>query len=99
MENIKRIHPPSFKAKVTLELVREDEKMSVVCSRYGIHPTQAGKWKQQFLSNAPQLFADKSSSELRVKDAVIDELYKQIGQLKVELDWLKKMTVRLQKKK
>lgn len=90
MGNIKRFHPASLKAKVALELVKEIDTVAVVCSRYGIHPTQAGKWKRQLLGNVENLFSEKPSNQLMEKDEIIDELYKQIGQLKVELDWLKK---------
>lgn len=90
MNNIKRVHPAPFKAKVALELIKEIESLTQVCSKYSIHPTQAKKWKQQLLANVENIFTVKPATELAVKDQIIDELYKQIGQLKVELDWLKK---------
>lgn len=90
MNNIKRVHPASFKAKVALEVIKEIESITQVCSKFSIHPTQAKKWKQQLLSNIENIFSSKPSTELKAKDEIIDELYKQIGQLKVELDWLKK---------
>ena len=90
MGNIKRHHPPSFKAKVAIEMIEGTETAAAICSRYGIHPTQASVWKQQALSGLEALFAGKSDHELKAKDELADELYKQIGQLKVELDWLKK---------
>jgi len=90
MGNIKRFHPASFKAKVALELIKEMENKSVICSKYGIHPTQAGRWKEEAVRGLEAVFSDKRANELRDKDEMIEELYKQIGQLKVELDWLKK---------
>ena len=90
MGNIKRFHPASFKARVALELLKEIETAAAICSKYGIHPTQAAVWKKQLLGGAENLFSDKPSNQLKEKDEIIDELYKQIGQLKVELDWLKK---------
>jgi transposase-like protein len=90
MEKIKRIHPASFKAKVALELIKGTDKLSEICSKHSIHPTQAGKWKQRVLENIANLFTEKHSNQLKQKDETIDELYRQIGQLKVELDWLKK---------
>ncbi len=90
MGNIKRSHPAAFKAKVALELIKETDTVASLCSRYAIHPTQAHQWKKQLLANAEVMFSDKPSTILREKEAIIDELYKQIGQLKVELDWLKK---------
>jgi transposase len=90
MNNIKRVHPASFKAKVALEVIKEIESITQVCSRYSIHPTQAKQWKQQLLGNVENIFSSRAGSELQAKNDIIDELYKQIGQLKVELDWLKK---------
>lgn len=90
MPNIKRSHSSGFKAKVALDLIREVDKMSAICSKYSIHPTQAGKWKQQALLGLEASFSGKTSDVIKAKDEVIEELYKQIGQLKVELDWLKK---------
>lgn len=90
MPNIKRNHSAGFKAKVALELIKEIDKISSICSKYSIHPTQAGKWKQQALSGLEASFTGKTTDIIKSKDETIDELYKQIGQLKVELDWLKK---------
>ena len=90
MNNIKRVHPASFKAKVALEVIKEIESITQVCSRYSIHPTQAKQWKQQLLANVENIYSGKPSQTIKAKDEMIDELYKQIGQLKVELDWLKK---------
>lgn len=90
MGNIKRLHPPTFKAKVALELIREAETMVAICSKYSIHPTQAGIWKQQALAGLATVFTDGYPKELKQKDQLIEELYRQVGQLKVELDWLKK---------
>ena len=90
MGNIKRSHPASFKAKVVLDLIRETDTLAALASKYAIHPTQARQWKMQLLNNLETLFSDKPSTALKEKDELISELYKQIGQLKVELDWLKK---------
>lgn len=90
MANIKRSHPASFKAKVALDLIKETDTLSAIASKYAIHPTQARQWKTQLLNNTEALFSEKPSNQLKEKDEIISELYRQIGQLKVELDWLKK---------
>jgi transposase-like protein len=92
MGNIKRKHLPAFKAKIALELLKETDTVSAICSRYAIHPTQAGMWKERALSGLELLFSAAPDLEAKRKDELIEELYKQIGQLKVELDWLKKKT-------
>lgn len=90
MGNINRSHSPDFKAKIALDLIRGIEPMSTICSKHSIHPTQAGRWKQQLLDNINGIFSTRQNSESVKKDELIEELYRQIGQLKVELDWLKK---------
>lgn len=90
MGNIKRQHSNSFKVKVALEMIKDAETVANICSRYAIHPSQAHKWKHQALDGLLVVFTDKIKPELKEKNELIDELYKQVGQLKVELDWLKK---------
>ena len=90
MGNIKRKHSTSFKIKVALDLIKEKESTAVICSRYQIHPTQARRWKDRALEILSAGFNNRSAAEQKQKDELIDELYKQIGQLKVEMDWLKK---------
>jgi len=88
MGNIK--HSNSSKVKLALEMIKGAEPVSAICSRYGVHPSQAHKWKSQAIEGLEIIFSDKPSSVLKEKNELIDELYKQVGQLKVELDWLKK---------
>lgn len=93
MGNIKRKHSTAFKVKIALELIKEVETMTAICSKYSIHPTQARRWKEQALNLLQGGFDNKKNSagaELQEKEKLIEELYKQVGQLKVELDWLKK---------
>ena len=90
MGNIKRKHSTSFKIKVALDMIRQKETVAIICSRYSIHPTQANRWKDKALEIMAAGFNNKSAVKQKQKDELIDELYKQIGQLKVELDWLKK---------
>lgn len=92
MMTIKRKHSASFKAEVALALIRGQEQISSICSRYGIHSSQAHRWKEQALAGLESFFSNRPGQELQHKNEIIDELYKQIGQMKVELDWLKKKT-------
>lgn len=90
MSNIKRKHLTSFKIRVALDLIKEKESVAVICSRYSIHPTQARRWKDRALEILTSGFDNKSAAKEKKKDELIEELYKQIGQSKVEMDWLKK---------
>ena len=83
-------HSNSFKVKLALEMVKGTETVAQICSRYGVHPSQAHKWKAQALEGLEVIFSGKPDSAIKEKNELIEELYKQIGQLKVELDWLKK---------
>lgn len=91
MGNIKRKFNSSFKARVALELIKGQSTIAEICSKFSIHPTQAGLWKTQALSGLAGVFNNKPpNNEIKKKDELIEELYRQIGQSKVELDWLKK---------
>lgn len=87
---LRRVHTPDFKTQVVLEILKGDRTRNEICSHFGIHPTQADKWKKKALLGLPSLFTDGKSDLIKQKETIIEELYKQIGQLKVELDWLKK---------
>ena len=74
-----------------MELLAQADTVSQICSKYSIHPTQARRWKEAALTVLRNSFNQQTiTNRLNEKDKLIDELYKQIGQLKVELDWLKK---------
>ena len=87
---MRRVHTPAFKKQVALALLRGEKTLNEIASEYGIHPTQADKWKQQLLSGIEKIFSEGLKDEEKEREKLIEELYKQIGQLKVESDWLKK---------
>ena len=90
MENKRRKFNGSFKAKVALAAVKGDRTMAELAGEFGVHPNQITKWKRQLLDGLPGVFSDGHREDLRQQQALTDRLYQQIGQLKVELDWLKK---------
>jgi putative transposase len=83
-------HDVAFKARVALEAIKGDKTMAQIASEYGVHPNQIGQWKKRLLKDLPSIFSDRRTREGRESEAEKEELYRQIGQLKVELDWLKK---------
>ncbi len=85
----RRQHSPSFKVRVALDALRERESLGELSSRHGVHPNQIRKWKQELRENASELF-ERSSVGNRSQEQLISSLYEQIGQLQVELTWLKK---------
>src|SRR5580700_7272353 len=90
MPRTRKNHPPSLKAKVAVEAIRAYKTTAQIAQMFGVHPTQVGGGKKQALSGLPDLFGSGREQVRQQADAEKDELYKQIGQLKVELDCLKK---------
>ena len=79
-----------FKASVALEAVKNQKTIAQIASEYGIHPNQVGQWKKKLIESLPKVFINRKTAAEKANEKLIDELYRQIGQLKVELDWLKK---------
>jgi len=95
MGKIRKSYNAAFKAKVALEAVKKEKTIAQLSSEYGVHANQINKWRKQLLEKLPGLFSDKRKEKEKNTEALQDELYKQIGQLKVELDWLKKKSEQL----
>jgi len=83
-------HDAKLKAKVALEAIREQKTLSEIASLYGVHPAQVTRWRKRAVEGLEQIFSDHQEREKKEAEALTDELYRQIGQLKVELDWVKK---------
>jgi len=81
-----------FKAKVVIEALKERSSLEELARKYEIHPNQIGTWKKEFLAKAATVFAsdEKISDDKKQQETLLDKLYSQIGQQKVEIDWLKK---------
>ena len=81
---------PDFKAKVPLAAIRGERTINEIASQFGVHGNQDVRWKKQALADLAEVFLDKREKRHPSEEALREELYRQIGQLKVELDWLKK---------
>jgi len=79
------------KAKVALEAIRGEKTANEIAAEYGVHPTQIAQWKKQALDDLPEIFASGRQRD-QAAEGLIATLYQEIGQLKMELDWLKKRT-------
>jgi len=90
MPKTRKSHPPSLKAKVAVEAIKAHKTAAQIAQMFGVHPTQVGGWKKQALAGLPDIFGNGREQMRQQADTEKDELYKQIGQLKVELDFLKK---------
>lgn len=87
---IRRVHPPAFKAKVAVEALKEQKTIAELSSFFRIHETQITKWKKQALEILAQGLSGKREQKTKDDRELIQELYRQIGRLKVEVDFLKK---------
>lgn len=88
MQEHRRKHSPAFKAKVALAAVKGDQTIEELASQYGVHPAQIHTWKRALLDGAAAVF-DGQPKKDKAHSALVDQLYRQIGQLTVERDFLR----------
>jgi transposase-like protein len=81
----------AFKLKAVLELLKETKTIPQLASELEVHPTMLHAWRREFMAHAPEIFQDKRSQKAETQDAqrLTEHLYRQIGQLTVEVDVLK----------
>jgi len=87
MSNKRKKYSPEFKAKVALAAIKNDETVSELAARFGVHPTMIHNWKRSLLDSAADVFG-KGQKAKKYNETKVDELYKQIGKLKVANDFL-----------
>ena len=87
MSNKRKRYTPAFKAKVALAALKNEETTAELAQRFGVHPTMISAWKRALHGAATDVF-DKGHKSRKQVDNKIDELHRQIGELKVENDFL-----------
>ena len=92
MSTQRKRYSAEFKARVALDAIKGHKTINELASIYGVHPTQITHWKHQLQQEVPQIFSARRAT-VDGQDALQAQLSQQIGQLKVELDWLKKTRV------
>jgi transposase-like protein len=90
MPGTRKRYSAEFKAKVALSALQGQKTINELAAVHSVHPNQIVLWMKQATSSLSEVFADKRVKHDRDQQELISELYRQIGQLKVELDWLKK---------
>jgi putative transposase len=90
MSEQRKIYSTDFKAKVALAAIKGQQTINELAATYSVHPNQVTQWKKQALEAIPDSFSAHRARETRADEELKAQLYQQIGQLKVELDWLKK---------
>ena len=87
MSNKRKRYASAFKAKVALAALKNEETIAELSQRFGVHPTMITSWKRALTDGATDIF-DKGNKSRKQAEGQIDELYRHIGQLKVERDFL-----------
>jgi transposase-like protein len=95
LKNHRKVYDGAFKARVVLELLRGEKTLSEIASEYGVHPNQISQWKKQVVSLLPGILSRKTKKTDRQGEELQNELFKQIGELKVENEFLKKNLAKL----
>ena len=90
MPKQRKTYSSDLKVRVALEAIKGHKTANEIAAEYGVHPTQIAQWKKQVLDGLPDLFSMRRSDQAKSEEALIASLYQQIGQLKVQVDWLEK---------
>lgn len=90
MKSQRNRYSSDFKAKVALEALKGHKTINEIAAKFQVHPNQVTQWKKQLLEALPSIFSDRRLRDDKEREQLEATLYQQIGQLKVELDWLKK---------
>ena len=91
--NKRNQYSAEFKTKAVLEVLREEGTVNEIAAQYGINPVMLSRWKAEFLGRATELFKKGPSAaekELESEKERVAELERKVGQLTYEVDWLKK---------
>ncbi|MCA9458789.1 MAG: transposase [Nitrospira sp.] len=89
MKKQRRKFSREFKLQVVLEALKERLTLNELSQKYEVHPNQISTWKQDFLNKAEQVFSSPASNSVD-NDSETEKLYAKIGQLQIEVDFLKK---------
>ncbi len=92
---LRRSHDKGFKAKVALEAIKNEKTINEIASAFEVHPNLVGKWKKELLEKLPEVFDIEKKKDERQIDT--EELFKQIGELRFENEYLKKKYAQLLK--
>jgi putative transposase len=92
MSTQRKRYSAQVKAQVALEAIKGHKTVNEIASEYRVHPSQITQWKKQALEELPRIFSPRRQKAEQAEEELKAALYQQIGQLKVELDWLQKKT-------
>ncbi len=88
MWRIRKRRDGAFKARVALSAIKGEQTTAEIASQYSVHPNQVTQWKKKVPAVLPEIFSEKRKKREQDRDKVESALYRQIGQLTMEVDWL-----------
>ena len=94
---MRKRYEAAFKARVALAALKDDKTLSELASEFGVHSNLISQWKRRLLTNVSRVFEEPEDDARQDHQAVVEELHRQIGQLHVELDWLKKKAAQFER--
>ena len=86
---MKKTYSSKFKSQIALEAIRGDKTIAQIASEHNLHPNQVSQWKKKLLQDASDVFATKKEKQAK-EEYPQDDLLRKIGQLNVEVDFLRK---------
>jgi transposase-like protein len=95
MGTLRKRHGTKLKSDVALDALRGEKTVTEIASKFKVHPTQVSQWKRNLAEGLPSIFGSKRSQS-EASEALVGQLYEEIGRLKFELDWLKKKAARFE---
>jgi putative transposase len=93
MPKQRKTYSAELKARMALEAIKGQRTINEIASHYGVHPNQVAQWKRQALAELPSIFSDRRARTVLDEETLRAQLYQQIGQLKVEKDFLSERLV------
>jgi transposase len=95
MKAKRKRHDVAFKAKVGLEALKGIKTLAEIAQEYEVHPTQISQWKTIVLERLPEVFTRGPTAEVKQAEREVARLHEKVGELTMELDWLKKKSKQL----
>ena len=95
MKAKRKRHDVGFKAKVGLEALKGIKTIAEIAKEYEVHPTQVSQWKTILRERLPEVFTSGPTAEVKQAEREVARLHEKVGELTMELDWLKKKSTQL----